>query len=49
MAILEIKRCKDCKYYLKITHEYCYHRKNYGTQLENSETTPEWCPLKNEG
>lgn len=48
MENLNISSCKECKFHLKVTHEYCYHPKKYGTMLENSSIIPAWCPLKKE-
>jgi hypothetical protein len=46
MATLNFTHCTECKYYLKISHEYCYHPDKFGTPLENSDKIPAWCPLK---
>lgn len=45
MTKLDFTSCRECKYYLKVTHEYCYHPKKFGTLLEKPETIPDWCPL----
>jgi hypothetical protein len=38
--------CTDCKYHLKITHDYCYHPDKLGTLLDDAQKVPAWCPLK---
>jgi hypothetical protein len=42
----ENANCTVCKYFMKITHAYCYHPAKYGTRLENPNQVPTWCPLQ---
>lgn len=48
MEKLGFSSCAECKYFLKVTHEYCYHPKKFGTLLAKPETIPDWCPLLND-
>ena len=48
MAELGFSSCSECKYFLRVTHEYCYHPTKFGTLLENPAKIPTWCPLLTE-
>ncbi|MEJ2663831.1 MAG: hypothetical protein P8107_07280 [Spirochaetia bacterium] len=48
MAELNFSSCRECRFFMKISHTYCYHPTLYGAKLDNPSVIPEWCPLLHE-